>query len=85
MWITAFILSAILVIIINNWVSLNVIIHRYRFPELGPEATINKLLDDLGAYLTWDGDVRCDACDGIVEGLKVKMIKHILKHEDIKP
>lgn len=82
MWVIYAVLAAIAIIIINNWVQINILVHRIRFPELGPQQTVEKLLKECNGYL-YEGDVFCNDCDGLIWGLLPKMIKAIIKQEGL--
>lgn len=83
MWITCLIIAAVIVVAINNWVTINIIIYRYRFPDLGPAALIDKLLEELDAVLDLDDRVLHERTHEELTGLKVKMIKAIIEAEGI--
>lgn len=84
MWVLWTVLGCIAIVVVNNWTFINVMVHRYRFPDLGPQATVDKLLKEVNGYLSNEDDlVYCRDCDGKVPGTKSAMITAIVKQEGL--
>jgi hypothetical protein len=82
MVLNALVLSAVIVVVINKRVGICILLYLLRYPKLGPGETVEQLLNEVGGYMPeLKGDVLCDCCDGVKEGIKVEMIKTIIRKE----